>query len=166
MKIRLVRLAIWLPLLLLFAALGDASAFYNPQLQRWINRDPLGEEGGMNLYAFVGNNPIGFADYEGLSFVGDWWCALFPQAAGCPGGPEPDPDHPGGVRMPNSGPTLCMVQGGPNFGRGRTGHPSRTQNPFKHMRQHPTKPNKVIYKDPQTGKTIEKPKPPGFPGRS
>ena len=31
----------------------DASAFYNPQTGRWLNRDPMGEEGGLNLYIFV-----------------------------------------------------------------------------------------------------------------
>ncbi len=31
---------------------------YNPMDGRWINRDPIAEEGGWNLYAFVGNNGI------------------------------------------------------------------------------------------------------------
>jgi len=39
--------------------------FYDPQAQRWINRDPLGEEGGVNLYGFVGNGPIGAVDPDG-----------------------------------------------------------------------------------------------------
>ena len=30
--------------------------FYNPALKRWMNRDPIGEEGGVNLYGFCGNN--------------------------------------------------------------------------------------------------------------
>ncbi len=30
--------------------------FYNPELKRWLNRDPIGEEGGVNLYGFCGNN--------------------------------------------------------------------------------------------------------------
>ncbi|PNC38441.1 hypothetical protein CXU10_04895 [Akkermansia muciniphila] len=32
--------------------------YYNPADGRWINRDPIAEEGGWNLYAFVGNDPI------------------------------------------------------------------------------------------------------------
>ena len=40
--------------------------FYDPNLQRWLNRDPLGEAGGLNLYGFVGNNPINLIDPYGL----------------------------------------------------------------------------------------------------
>ena len=29
--------------------------FYSPALMRWINRDPIEEEGGVNLYGFCGN---------------------------------------------------------------------------------------------------------------
>jgi hypothetical protein len=37
-------------------------------LRYWPNRDPLGEEGGINLYGFVGNNPINYVDKFGLDF--------------------------------------------------------------------------------------------------
>jgi RHS repeat-associated protein len=39
--------------------------FYDPSLGRWINRDPLGEAGGINLYGFVHNNPNYYADTDG-----------------------------------------------------------------------------------------------------
>jgi len=45
---------------------GSASAFYDPGMQRWLNRDPIEEGGGMNLYAFVANNPVNNRDEEGL----------------------------------------------------------------------------------------------------
>jgi RHS repeat-associated protein len=48
--------------------------FYDPGMQRWLNRDPLGENGGSNLYGFVENEPFNKADAFG--FVG---CA----APGC-----------------------------------------------------------------------------------
>jgi hypothetical protein len=32
---------------------------------RWPNRDPIGEEGGTNLMAFVANDPIGWSDTLG-----------------------------------------------------------------------------------------------------
>jgi RHS repeat-associated protein len=40
--------------------------YYIPEFGRWISRDPIGEEGGNNLYAFVFNDPIMFSDYLGL----------------------------------------------------------------------------------------------------
>ena len=40
--------------------------WYAPGLQRWGNRDPMGEEGGIKLYALSHNNPIGRVDPHGL----------------------------------------------------------------------------------------------------
>jgi RHS repeat-associated protein len=40
--------------------------YYDPNLQRWPNRDPIQEAGGLNLYAYVGNNPISGVDPLGL----------------------------------------------------------------------------------------------------
>ncbi len=39
----------------------------NPLDGRWISRDPIKEEGGWNLFAFVGNSPIHVNDNKGLS---------------------------------------------------------------------------------------------------
>jgi RHS repeat-associated protein len=44
--------------------------FYDPYLQRWVNRDPIGEFGGLNLYGYVGNNPINEFDPYGLATRG------------------------------------------------------------------------------------------------
>jgi len=41
--------------------------FYDANLQRWVNRDPLGEEYDRNLYRFVFNDPINYIDPDGLS---------------------------------------------------------------------------------------------------
>lgn len=73
--------------------LCNASAFYDPGTQRWLNRDPLGELGfeigrghqtfksmqlfprfaelseGADLYEFVRNNPNGFVDTDGLGTI-------------------------------------------------------------------------------------------------
>jgi RHS repeat-associated protein len=43
--------------------------FYSPNLQRWLNRDPVAENGGIYLYGFVGNNSILYIDPFGLSFL-------------------------------------------------------------------------------------------------
>jgi RHS repeat-associated protein len=40
--------------------------FYNSDSGRWLNRDPIGEMGGDNLYAFVDNAPVAFVDLLGL----------------------------------------------------------------------------------------------------
>ena len=40
--------------------------FYDPVTGRWPSRDPIGEQEGMNLYGFVGNNGISLHDYLGL----------------------------------------------------------------------------------------------------
>ncbi|MBU4448453.1 MAG: hypothetical protein KKD99_07695, partial [Proteobacteria bacterium] len=44
--------------------------FYSPHMARWLTRDPIGEYGGINLYEFIGNNPVNFADPLGLWMVG------------------------------------------------------------------------------------------------
>jgi RHS repeat-associated protein len=47
---------------------------YDPGLGRWLSRDPIGEDGGLNLYAYVGNEPVNFSDPSGLSKNPfDWW---------------------------------------------------------------------------------------------
>ncbi len=49
---------------------GHALAVYDPAQGRWINRDPIGEDGGTNLYEFVGNKPVNATDGLGLSSLG------------------------------------------------------------------------------------------------
>ena len=41
--------------------------FYSPNLARWLNRDPLEEQGGLNLYAFCGNAAVDRFDPHGLA---------------------------------------------------------------------------------------------------
>jgi RHS repeat-associated protein len=40
--------------------------WYSPDLGRWLSPDPIGLEGGLNLYEFCGNNPVNFTDPSGL----------------------------------------------------------------------------------------------------
>ena len=42
-----------------------AKRFYSPKLRRWLNRDPIGENGGMNLYLYVLNNSVSYIDLFG-----------------------------------------------------------------------------------------------------
>lgn len=45
--------------------------YYSPILGRFINQDPIGEQGGLNLYGFVLNNSINFMDILGLFWRSD-----------------------------------------------------------------------------------------------
>jgi insecticidal toxin complex protein TccC len=47
--------------------------YYAPWLQRWVSADPAGDVDGLNLYAFVGNNPISFSDATGLAGEAFQW---------------------------------------------------------------------------------------------
>jgi hypothetical protein len=50
---------------------ANALAFYDPTVGRWINRDPIEEAGGINLYGFVGNSPLNESDPMGHAFRED-----------------------------------------------------------------------------------------------
>jgi RHS repeat-associated protein len=41
--------------------------WYNSFTRRWISRDPIGEAGGINLYGYVGGNPVMYVDPLGLT---------------------------------------------------------------------------------------------------
>jgi RHS repeat-associated protein len=38
---------------------------YDPRTGRWLSRDPIEEEGGINLYGYVGGNPVSYIDPNG-----------------------------------------------------------------------------------------------------
>ena len=53
-------------LLIWMLAAPLAQAFYNPNTGRWLNRDPVAENGGPNIAAFVSNEPTRLHDPRGL----------------------------------------------------------------------------------------------------
>ncbi len=42
--------------------------YYAPELGRWPSRDPIEEQGGINLYGMVGNDPVNQWDYLGWNY--------------------------------------------------------------------------------------------------
>jgi RHS repeat-associated protein len=68
--------------------------YYTPELGRWVNRDPIEEEGGLNLYGFIGNRTIDDFDILGLA-AGQ--VNLQPASPWQPD--EPTPREPEGVVM-------------------------------------------------------------------
>jgi RHS repeat-associated protein len=42
--------------------------FYDPRSGRWISEDPIGIEGGPNLYAYSGNDPVNNSDPNGTEY--------------------------------------------------------------------------------------------------
>lgn len=55
--------AILLAVASLFVLAETAQAHYDPNIGRWISRDPIGEMGGYNLYAYVLNDGVNYLDY-------------------------------------------------------------------------------------------------------
>ena len=43
---------------------------YSAAMGRWISRDPIGEQGDINIFSYVQNRPIGLADPTGLKLKG------------------------------------------------------------------------------------------------
>src|SRR6266545_6312322 len=76
---------------------------YDPNIQRWLNRDPIEERGGLNLYGFVGNDSLNRFDPFGLD-----WTDYIPNWVGnlvSYNGPTylPPLEKPAGILTPLSG---------------------------------------------------------------
>jgi RHS repeat-associated protein len=54
--------------------------WYDPQTGRFLSQDPIGLAGGVNLYAYAGNNPASFSDPFGLC-PPEWMCMAMRAAA-------------------------------------------------------------------------------------
>ena len=52
------------------------SRYYDPLLGRFISRDPIRYQGGINLYAYVENNPIMWVDPSGEGKIPGFGCAI------------------------------------------------------------------------------------------
>ncbi len=83
---------------------------YDPKIGRWLSRDPIRELGGINLYAYVQDNP--------LSWVDSWGLIKLPaDPSGLPPNWHPDPSHrdPNGERWTNGNDVLDFHKGRPGM---------------------------------------------------
>ena len=96
--------------------------FYEPNLQRWLNEDPIGEAGGINLYGFVGNTPInlvdvfGFAPYKYDPYDPSTW--IFPKDgrwSGRPGSSLWTPPAGSDIAQATKGQPIQWNRGTPNL---------------------------------------------------
>jgi len=99
---------------------------YDAQLGRFMQPDPIGTDGGINLYAYVGGDPVNLVDQFGLAIaytypngvyncdwlVGGWTCAWSPAF-----------DVVG--QQPGCGAVLCGYVGGLPPAPGRQGDPTK-----------------------------------------
>ena len=51
--------------------------YYNPAIGRWLSRDPIEEDGGLNLYGMVDNDPISYFDDLGTAKRRESWSSYW-----------------------------------------------------------------------------------------
>ena len=142
--------------------------FYDPNLQRWPNRDPLGEDGGINLYEFAENDPVNEIDPDGLQCDGAATLALEPTLL-------MDADELTAYNAAQAAKAAAaaaaagaVMSGGDRaetsqYGKGERNYGHESDNPYKGWRVDPDDPSKIKARDPQTGKWKWKPRPKDFP---
>ena len=65
--------------------------YYDPRIGKYLNADPIGLAGGMNVYIYTNNNPLIYRDVKGLIYSpisehGAKWDSIVPQKINIQGG--------------------------------------------------------------------------------
>jgi len=69
--------------------------YYDPEIGRFTSEDPIGFRGGINFYAYCGNNPINCNDPSGLESA--TFTVFIPPTGGFGGSLEVGRDNPSGL---------------------------------------------------------------------
>jgi len=54
----------------------NRARMYNPTAGKWLSQDPIGLNGGLNLYSYAGNNPVLYTDPDGTGPVSGLACGV------------------------------------------------------------------------------------------
>jgi RHS repeat-associated protein len=84
--------------------------WYHPNLQRWLNRDPISEQGGYNLYTFANNDAANELDENGML------SRFHAEPGNCPGNPvAPIARGPYPIIPPPLTEDVCEVDGAAEY---------------------------------------------------
>jgi RHS repeat-associated protein len=96
--------------------------FLRPDIGRFLQTDPIAVEGGINLYAYVGNDPINWLDPSGLIRICYTWYATTVQQDGTTGTVKRETCFERGGPLPTEPPDL-----GPKPAKGGGPTPAKKQ---------------------------------------